>query len=169
VPLLTVHLLLTLSNSFVGTLVNTSLMDLGQQLKFIGIEKTWSLLRKLNSSTFRRIGNHQANYGNGGRPQGRAPEMPGHHDAALTKANVPRHVNYFDVSSAKGKVLLLLLLLQYVDYYYFETYDKHSLCSSFYSFSFVHRHTVPSLSTFLQPTETNTILLRRLHAPTTRP
>jgi hypothetical protein len=77
VPLLTVHLLLTLSNYFVGTPVNTSLMDLGQQLKFLGIEKAGSLLRKLNRSTFRRIVDHQAHYGNGGRREGTAPEMPG--------------------------------------------------------------------------------------------
>jgi hypothetical protein len=59
--------------------VNTSLMDLDQQLEFLGIEKAGSLLRKLKKSTFRHIGDQHANYGNGGRRNRRGSdfaEMP---------------------------------------------------------------------------------------------
>jgi hypothetical protein len=101
--------------------VNTSLVDLGPQLEFLGIEKAWTLLSKLEKSAFRHIGDQHANYGVGGRRHGSGePEMPRlgnfyvlnescHHDTAITKADIPRHVNYSDVSSTKGKLLLLLL------------------------------------------------------------
>jgi hypothetical protein len=77
VPSLTVHLPLTLSNSLIGTPVNTSLMDLEQQLEFLGIEKVGSLLRKLKKSTFRHIGDHHASKESHGRRRYNAePEMP---------------------------------------------------------------------------------------------
>jgi hypothetical protein len=58
--------ILTLSNSIAGTPMNTSLMDLDQQLEFLGIEKAGSILRKLKKSTFRHIGDPYANSGNTG-------------------------------------------------------------------------------------------------------
>jgi hypothetical protein len=68
---------LTVCNTFVGTPVNTSLMDLDQQLEFIGIDKVGSLLRNLKKSTFRHISDQHAIHGNGGCPERRgAPVMP---------------------------------------------------------------------------------------------
>ena len=46
--------------------MNTSPMDLDQQLEYLGIEKAGSLLRKLKNSTFRHIGDPHANMGNAG-------------------------------------------------------------------------------------------------------
>jgi hypothetical protein len=68
--------ILTLSIVFAGTPVNTSLMDLDQQLEFLGIEKAGSLLRKLKKSTFRHI---KDSNGDKGGTRGRfitGPDMP---------------------------------------------------------------------------------------------
>jgi hypothetical protein len=158
-------------------------MDLDQQLEFLGIEKAGSLLRKLKKSTFRHIGDQHANYGAGGRRRGSAePEMPRlgnftflmravmmrhsqkqtYRDTSTTLMSLPPKVNCcWCCCSNSCDMLTTLLLLR-------------GGCSTlnllfFYSYLFVHRHTVPSLSTFLKPTEPNTILLRRLHALTTWP
>jgi hypothetical protein len=68
---------LTFSNCFVGTPVNTSLMDLDQQLEFLGIEKVGYLFRKMKKSTFRHIGdNHASKESHGRRRYDGEPEMP---------------------------------------------------------------------------------------------
>jgi hypothetical protein len=174
--------LLTLSKSFVGTPVNTSLMDLDQQLEFLGIEKAGSLLRKLKKSTFRHIGDQHANYGIGGRRnRGVESEMrrlgnftflmravmmrhsqnQTYRDTPTTLMSLPPKVNCCCCCCCCFCEMLSTIITR-------RLLNSHSALPFDY-YLFVHRHTVPSLLTFLQPIEPNTILLRQLHVPTTRP
>jgi hypothetical protein len=170
--------------------MNTSLMDLDPQLEFLGIEKAGSLLRKLKKSTFRHIGDQYASYGVGGRRHGsgepevlrlgnftflmravmmRHSQKQTYRDTSTTLMSLPPKVNCCwccccntcEVLTTNPTIIARLLLT---------THSLTLLCSSlFYSYLFVRRHTGPSLSTFLQPTEPNTTLLRRLRRLTTWP
>ena len=150
VPSLTVHLPLTLSNSLIGTPVNTSLMDLEQQLEFLGIEKVGSLLRKLKKSTFRHIGDQHANYGVGGRRHGSAaPEMPRlgnftflmravmmrhsqkqtYRDTSTTLMSLPPKVNFCWCCCCNSCEMLTTLITR-------RLLNSHSLCSLLFSYCF---------------------------------
>jgi len=50
-----------------GTPVNTSLMDLDEQLSFLGVEKARPMINLLKKSTFRHIGDRNVSRGGGGR------------------------------------------------------------------------------------------------------
>jgi hypothetical protein len=139
--------------------MSTKLDDLHQQLEFLGIEKAGSLLQKLKKSrdtlgsfTFlmRAV-------------MMRHSQKQTYRDTPTTLMSLPPKVKWCCCCCFVAAVIAGGWPHDS------ETSAQHSLTLLFDSCLFVHRHTVLSLSIFLLPIEPNTILLRRLHAPTTSP